>query len=157
MKRDLITAKPETTIEDAARLLYDSRIGCLPILVDGSLVGIITETDLLRALSDLLTAKAPSTRLEIRMPNKPGELARVARLIGIEHRVNITGLIITQAADGSHSTAIMQIQTDTPTRVIEALRKIGYDVGWPALGYEDGVLVDPDYAPAVGPSLVGAG
>jgi acetoin utilization protein AcuB len=50
MKRHPITTAPETPIEDAARMMLSYGIGCLPVVEGGRLVGIITETDMCRAL-----------------------------------------------------------------------------------------------------------
>jgi acetoin utilization protein AcuB len=131
--KDIITAPPVTPVEEAAKLLYENRIGCLPIMDGAELVGILTETDLLRALVELFGTHQPSSRVEVRMPNKPGELARVVRLVGIEHKINITGLVVPPSDDRSESLAIMHLQTLNPRPVVDALRKLGYAVGWPAL------------------------
>ena len=56
-----------------------------------------------------------------------------ARLIGIDYKVNITGIVMPSTDGALKSTAIMQLQTLNPTPVIRALRKIGYEVGWPSL------------------------
>jgi acetoin utilization protein AcuB len=53
MTADPVTVSPDTTIEEAASLILVKRIGCLPVIQHGSLVGIITATDLLRALLDI--------------------------------------------------------------------------------------------------------
>jgi acetoin utilization protein AcuB len=49
MSRGLITVGPERDARDAAQLMLDHRIGALPVVEAGRLVGIVTETDLLRA------------------------------------------------------------------------------------------------------------
>lgn len=49
MRTQLITVTPYNTVEDAARLLLKHKIGGLPIVANGKLVGIVTTTDLLRA------------------------------------------------------------------------------------------------------------
>jgi acetoin utilization protein AcuB len=49
MSRGLITVGPERDARDAAQLMLDHRIGALPVMEAGRLVGIVTETDLLRA------------------------------------------------------------------------------------------------------------
>ena len=50
MSRRLITASPDTTIREAARVMVSEKIGCLPVVNENQLVGIVTETDLLEIL-----------------------------------------------------------------------------------------------------------
>lgn len=47
MIRDVITASPETPVVEAVKLMREHRIGCLPVVRDGKLVGIVTASDLL--------------------------------------------------------------------------------------------------------------
>jgi acetoin utilization protein AcuB len=49
MRTHLVTVTPYNTVEDAAHLMLNHKIGGLPILADGKLVGIVSTTDLLRA------------------------------------------------------------------------------------------------------------
>jgi acetoin utilization protein AcuB len=133
MVRDIITADADLPVEEAGKLLYQNRIGCLPVLEGDALVGILTETDLLRAFVELFGTSQPSARVEVRMPNRPGELARVVRVIGIEQRINITGLVCPPCAGGEFMIAVMHLGTLEPSPVITALRKLGYEVGWPSL------------------------
>lgn len=135
MVSQIITTTPDTPIEDAARRLYEHRIGCLPVMENDRLAGILTETDVLRSFTELFGANDPSSRLEIRLPNRPGELARVVRLIGVDFKLNITGMVVPPLTGGD-VLAIMHIATLNPQPVIESLRKLGYQVGWPALDLE---------------------
>lgn len=57
MTKKVITVTPQTPIAEAARLLINRKIGALPVLKDERLVGIITETDMIRALIDLEEAQ----------------------------------------------------------------------------------------------------
>jgi CBS domain-containing membrane protein len=51
MSRDVVSAAPETTLAEAAKRMLERRIGCLPVLdPDGTLMGLVTEVDLLRAV-----------------------------------------------------------------------------------------------------------
>ncbi len=47
MIRDVITAPPETPVVEAVKLMREHKIGCLPVVRDGKLVGIVTASDLL--------------------------------------------------------------------------------------------------------------
>jgi CBS domain-containing protein len=48
MKKRVFSVKPDTPIKEAARLLAEKKIGCVPVLSDGSLIGLVTTTDILR-------------------------------------------------------------------------------------------------------------
>jgi len=149
MVTDIVTVQPDTPVEDAARLLYTHHIGCLPVLEDDRLVGILTETDLLRAFAELFAARTPSVRLEVQMPNRPGELARVVRLIGIEKKINIVGMVVPPLKGDELSVAIIHLQVDDPAPIVHALRKIGYRVGTPSLENDPDAdtVVTNDYVP----------
>jgi CBS domain-containing protein len=49
MSEPAITIAPDATIQEATRLMLEHKIGCLPVVEGHTLVGIVTETDLLRA------------------------------------------------------------------------------------------------------------
>ncbi|MGH7320912.1 MAG: CBS and ACT domain-containing protein [Candidatus Rokuibacteriota bacterium] len=67
MSEDLTTIAPDTSVEDAASQLVVKKIGCLPVVEGHRLVGIVTETDLLAVLVELLGLLTNSTRLDIRV------------------------------------------------------------------------------------------
>jgi CBS-domain-containing membrane protein len=48
MKKRVVTVEPDTPIKDAARLMADKKIGCVPVLSDGGVVGLVTTTNILR-------------------------------------------------------------------------------------------------------------
>lgn len=53
MKKKVITVAPDTPIKDAARLMADKKIGCVPVVSAGALVGLLTTTDILRYVESL--------------------------------------------------------------------------------------------------------
>jgi len=54
MTTHLFTIGPEAPVRDAIELMVDKRIGCLPVVEDGTLVGLLGESDCLRYLARLL-------------------------------------------------------------------------------------------------------
>jgi acetoin utilization protein AcuB len=61
--------------------MVDNKIGCLPVMRKGVLAGIITETDIFKAFVETLGAGDAVLRLMLRVPNRPGELARMTSVI----------------------------------------------------------------------------
>jgi acetoin utilization protein AcuB len=62
MVRDVATATPETTIRQAANMLRGRTIGCLPVVEDSKLVGIVTVTDLLDLVGDVIRKASTDAR-----------------------------------------------------------------------------------------------
>jgi acetoin utilization protein AcuB len=81
MIRDVITITEDVAVEEAARIMVDHKIGCLPVLREGALVGIITDIDLLATTMEMLGARRPGLRLSVMVPNQVGEIARLATAI----------------------------------------------------------------------------
>ena len=53
MKKRVVTVAPETSIKDAAHLMADKKIGCVPVVSEGAIVGLVTTTDILRYVERL--------------------------------------------------------------------------------------------------------
>ena len=134
MSREVITVSPTDTIEDAAKLLYRHRIGALPVVTsDGRLEGILSETDILYAFVQILGGVEPSSRIEIELPDEPGELAHVLRILGDDLRLNIVSVVVPSLLGQKVKTAILHLGTIDPRDAVHALEADGYRVGWPSL------------------------
>ncbi|RME80280.1 MAG: CBS domain-containing protein [Caldilineae bacterium] len=71
------TITPDKTVERAAHMMTDHKIGCLPVLEDNVVVGIITEADLLQAFQVMLGLPAQGVRVTVRVPNRTGEFNKL--------------------------------------------------------------------------------
>ena len=76
-----ITVTEDVPLEEAARVLVEKKIGCLPVLDDGDLVGMITETDIFETFVEILGGEGASLRVTVLVPDIRGELARVSSII----------------------------------------------------------------------------
>jgi acetoin utilization protein AcuB len=148
MTRNVETTTPGMPIEEAARQLFQQHIGCLPVMEGDNIVGIITTLDLLRGMVEIFGLDRPSSRIEVRTPNRPGELARVVRLIGIDSRTNITGMVLVPL-NTSEAVMVIRVETVDPRPIVEGLQRLGYDAAWPSLDLD---LETPPTEPAVATS-----
>jgi acetoin utilization protein AcuB len=76
-----ITISEDAPLEEAARVMVQEKIGCLPVMRDGELVGLITETDIFETFVEILGGEEASLRITVRVPDVRGELARLAGVI----------------------------------------------------------------------------
>jgi acetoin utilization protein AcuB len=76
-----LTVTEDTPLEEAARILVEKKIGCLPVVRNGTLVGMITETDFFETFVEILGGGEASLRVTVKVRDVRGELARLAKLI----------------------------------------------------------------------------
>lgn len=81
MTKNVITVTEDLPIEEAARIMADNKISGLPVMRGDILVGIITESDIFRLFIELFGARHRGIRLTLLLPEKKGELAKVANAI----------------------------------------------------------------------------
>lgn len=129
MTREPLTADASDPIEDAARAMRERKIGCLPVLDDGRLIGIVTGLDLLDALMRLTGVNKPSGRLDVRLADHPGELARLTSFVS-RRDLNIHSILTYPEGSDSVRT-VLRIGSIETGLLAQDLRRAGFDVLWP--------------------------
>jgi acetoin utilization protein AcuB len=135
MQKDVITVDENEVVEEAARVMADNDIGCLPVMRGSLLVGIITDTDLLRVFVKAFGARKNGVRVTILIVERPGELAKISGAIA-EKGGNIFSYVSAEGDEPKHSRCTMKISglsllaveflfKSIPEVVIEDLREQG--------------------------------
>jgi acetoin utilization protein AcuB len=124
MTRKVITTCEDCPIEEAARIMVDSKIGGLPVVRGDQLVGIITETDLFKIFLELLGAREQGIRFTLLVPEKQGMLAamtqRVAQMGG-----NIVALGTFLGEDPSNRLITMKVRDVDKDELWPKLEELG--------------------------------
>ena len=140
MAKDVITIDEDTAIEEAARVMADEKIGCLPVMRErdpstalrrgsgqGSgqrLVGIITDNDLFTTMVDLLGARRAGVRLAVLQPDRPGEVARLSTAIA-KGGGNLTVIMGCPASDPGMWTSVLKVTNIPQEALVEIVGKLG--------------------------------
>ena len=127
MTRRVYTVSSHTSIEEAALIMREKKIGCLPVVDGGKLVGILTETDILDAFLDSLGVHGPGYRVELALPNKTGILFEVLKLIK-DFDANIVSVASASHEDPGMKILILRIETKNYKMLKAALKKGGYEI-----------------------------
>jgi len=126
MIADPITVSSSDVLEQAALLISKHKIGGMPVLEDGKLVGIITVADILEAFVDIMGVLGSSSRLDVRLGDSRDAFPEVSRIIR-EHDGEIisVGILSQESPERIYSFRIEKCDTE-PLR--QALEEQGYEV-----------------------------
>lgn len=127
MAREVVAVVPFTPVEHCARLMTEYKIGCLPVVAGGRLEGIVTTTDVLAMMAEMMGVHEPGSRIEVEVLAAPGALGEVTRIIEARG-VGIASIASLPVSERARTRVVMRLQTINPRPVIEALEQAGYQV-----------------------------
>jgi len=96
MKRRVYTITPDTPVEEAAMIMFDNNIGCLPVMDKGELVGIISDRDIFMVLVDITGVRHGGHRVCVTLEDRPGSIKEVADIIR-KHGFNLRSILTSGA------------------------------------------------------------
>jgi acetoin utilization protein AcuB len=127
MTRDVLTVTEDVTLEEASRLMADNKIGCLPVVRDGMVVGIITESDLFKVFLELFGAREKGIRLTFLAPYFKGSLARISSTI-TERGGLIVSLNIFLGDDPSTWGCTLKVSDISKDELLEAVKPLVVEI-----------------------------
>ena len=130
MTASVITIGPDDPVEQAARLMLENKVGCLPVVENGSLTGIITESDIFRAFVRVLGVMEPGTRVQIDADDLAAALAGVVR-VARSRGVRLLSVVSERGADDEPVRLVVRFGTLMVRPLVDALRADGLDVDEP--------------------------
>jgi acetoin utilization protein AcuB len=126
MTRRLVTIGPSAGVEEAARLMAEHRVSALPVTEEDRLLGIVTETDILRLFVRALGVLEPSSRLEV-IALDPA--SRLTELVGaVEDAGCPISSVMTLRAPNGERELVLRVATIDPGPAAQALEARGYIV-----------------------------
>jgi acetoin utilization protein AcuB len=124
---DVVTVEPGTPVEDAAVLMLRHKIGALPVVQDGRVIGIVTESDIFRTLITVMGALQPSSRLQLELSDLPRQLADIARITAALN-VPIVSLVTEPGGEAGHRIVVLRVGTIESGPLIGAIERYGVRV-----------------------------
>ncbi len=127
MKSPVITINVGATVEEAALVMYNHKIGGLVVVDDnGAVAGIITETDIFKCLVDVMGLTEGRTRLTLEFTDKIGVLADISAVFK-ELGINILSMA-TYNTDGGRAEMVIRADVKDVKTLVDRLAAIGYPV-----------------------------
>jgi acetoin utilization protein AcuB len=123
MAKKVITVDADTPIEEAARIMADKKIGGLPVVSNGKVVGMITETDLFKILLELMGARQKAIRVTATVPDQPGELAKITKAIS-SHGGDFISFGMFSGPDANSRVVTFKVQGMKKEKIKEVLENV---------------------------------
>jgi acetoin utilization protein AcuB len=130
MKKNPVTVTPDTPFEDALRIGQEKKIGSFPVVDDGKLVGITTESDIVRFLIHALGIHEEGSRITIvGLGEKLGELEKIISIID-QHKLTVLSMILLPQLKKGDWLIALRLNTKNPKTIIQDFKKEGFNVTW---------------------------
>jgi acetoin utilization protein AcuB len=128
MTREVVRVPPDCPLEEAATLMVKHKIGSLPVVDAGQVIGIITETDIFKQFAAVLGGGSDSVRLTVQVADVPGQLARLAGCIA-QVNGNICSVVAYAAAQPERINFTLRVEGADQETVLGAVSRLaGLDV-----------------------------
>lgn len=127
MTRDVVTVPEDCPLEEAARIMEDHDISGLPVMRDNMLIGMITESDLFKAFTELLGARTWGLRVTIKVKDEPGTLAKLSSRIA-ENGGNFVALGTFWGDDLTNREITFKVQGIEQPAIEAIIRELGATV-----------------------------
>ena len=123
-QEEVITIEPNATLEEAAQTMIENKVGCLPVLKEGIVVGIITEIDMMGQLTKLLGGSVRGVRVTVRVPDKIGEFAKVTNAIASQGWGIYAGGSVPAPKQPGYWDIVVKVQNVSEEEIVAALEKV---------------------------------
>jgi len=127
MTRSPMTVEPSTPLEQAALLMRTHKFGSLPVMQGEELVGIITETNIFDAFLEVLGAKKPGARIELKIDHKPTSFYAMLQLFK-KCEMTILGMTVYSDFSEEHQLVTLKVQGEKMDTLIDALWGSGLQI-----------------------------
>ena len=126
MIKEPIMVRPDDDVEIAAQLIYKHKIGGMPVVDNGQLVGIITATDILRTFIDMMGILTSTSRIDVAVGNQPGGLKKALQIVN-DKGADIINVGMTADQTGQR-VYYFRLAACKTANIKKALEKQGYEV-----------------------------
>ncbi len=127
MSRSPVTVSDDEPLEEAARVMVRKKIGCLPVMHNGDLVGVITETDIFEAFAEILGGEGASLRVTLQIDDVQGELARLSGMVA-RMGANIHSVVLFREEEPERAYITFRLEGVEEEALIPALEAEGEKV-----------------------------
>ena len=121
MSKNVVTINKDTTVEEAARMMVDQDLSCLPVLEGEKLIGIVSKSDMFKILLELFGARHFGIRVSFVVEDKPGTIAKISQALS-EQGIDIITFGTFMGTDPTNAICTIKVQGASISKVVEIIK-----------------------------------
>ncbi len=130
MKKDPVTVSPDTPFEEALRIGQEKKVGSFPVVDKGKLVGIATESDLVRFLTRTLGIREEGSRITIEgLGESLGDLEKIISIVNQHNTIILSMISLSRKQDWM---IVLRLKTKDPNPIVKDFKKAGFNITYSA-------------------------
>lgn len=128
MKKNPVTLTPDTPFEEALKIGQEKKIGSFPVVENGKLVGIATESDIVRFLTRALGVREEGSRITIEgLGGKLNDLERIISIVN-QHQTVVLSMISLPRPEKKDWMIVLRLKTSDLDPIVRDFKKAGFNV-----------------------------
>lgn len=128
MVKNPFTIFPDMPVEEALQLGQEKGYGGFPVVEDGRLVGVVTESDIVRMMTRVLGVKEKGKRIDIRASNKFGNMKKIMDVLDKSKTVLLSMMTLPPEEWEKEWLVVLRVQSDDVKPIAEDLKSAGFKV-----------------------------
>jgi len=128
MVRNPFTISPDMPAEEALQLGQEKGFGAFPVVEDGKLVGIATESDIVRIMTKILGVREEGTRIDIRASRDFGNMQSIMEVLDRHKTVLLSMMTLPPEEGGEEWLIVLRLKSENADQVVRELKSAGFDV-----------------------------
>jgi acetoin utilization protein AcuB len=128
MVKNPFTIPPDMPVEEALQLGQEMGYGAFPVVENGGLVGIATESDIVRIMTKVLGVREKAKRIDIKAPREFGDLQRIMEIIDEHKAVLLSLMTLTPEKEDDDWLIVLRLKVKDVRPIAEELQSSGFNV-----------------------------
>ncbi|HUT69393.1 MAG TPA: CBS and ACT domain-containing protein [Desulfatiglandales bacterium] len=129
MVKNPCTISPDTPVEEALRMGQEKGYGVFPVVEDGRLVGVVTESDIVRLMTEALGVTEKGTHVEIKIPHMSGNMQKILKILD-QNKTNVRSLVTFNGTGDGEAFIALRLERKDTEPIAKELESSGFHISY---------------------------
>jgi acetoin utilization protein AcuB len=130
MVKNPYSVSPDMPAEEALQLGQEMGYGGFPVVEEGRLVGVVTESDIVRLMTRVLGLREKATRLDIKASKKFGNMQRILKVLDEQKTVLLSMMTIPPEQEDDDWLIVLRLKSHDAKSIVKALKSSGFNIAY---------------------------